>query len=482
MKKIHTQDLCRAQTWDAQKMRRKGVRMDVNLRAVVLDILLEVSENGSYSHLVIRQALNKYQYLDKQQRAFMTRLAEGTIERQLELDYLIDYISKTKTAKMKPVIRNILRMSAYQMKYMNHVPISAVCNEAVKLAVKRGFSSLRGFVNGVLRNLSRQRDTIAYPAAEENPALYLSVKYSMPMWIVEHFQTMYEDAVVEQILAGFAKDKKTYIRCNRTLTTPETVKKQLEQEGVTVECVPQCDYAFCIHGYDYLSDLPSFAQGLFQVQDLSSIIAGLVVQPKAGDLIIDVCAAPGGKCIHAAERLAVAEQSGAACGRVQARDISEHKVELILSNIARMRTNNITAKVWDAAVRDESLVGQVDILLADVPCSGLGILGRKADVRYKADKENLQKLVELQRSILSTVSEYVKEGGELIYSTCTINEAENFGNVQWFTEHFPFEIISVEQDLPFFDKTRIIKGCVQLLPGIDQTDGFFVAKLRRTHQ
>lgn len=455
----------------------------VNLRAVVLDILLEVNEHDSYSHIVINGALNKFQYLDKNERAFITRLAEGTIEKQIELDYIIDCFSKTKASKMKPLIRNLLRMSVYQFKYMSNVPDSAVCNEAVKLASKRGFSNLKAFVNGVLRNIARGIEEIEYPDKKKDFAGHLSVKYSVPKWIIDKWLKSYDRDTVEKIFKGFAQNKHTYIRCNRAVTDIVTLTAKLESENVTVKPAPYVDYALEISGYNYLGELESFQNGMFQVQDISSIIAGVAAGIEAGNTVIDVCAAPGGKCIHAAESLITANvKAGMPLteGHVDARDLTEAKVSLIMDNIGRQKTPDISVKVWDARVVDEEIVGAADVVLADLPCSGLGIIGRKADIKYKMTPEKQSDLVKLQREILTTVQQYVRPGGKLIYSTCTINEDENTENVKWLTENFPFEMESLEKELTFFaEEESIKKGYIQLLPGIHGTDGFFVAKLRR---
>lgn len=459
----------------------------VNLRAVVLDILMEVNENGSYSHIVINAALAKYQYLDKNERAFITRLAEGTIEKQIELDYIIDSFSKTKTSKMKPLIRNLLRMSVYQLRYMSNVPDSAVCNEAVKLAVKRGFTNLKAFVNGVLRNIARSEGKTEYPSKEKDFAGYISVRYSAPLWLVEKWLKEFDRQTVEQIFKGTEDNRKTFIRCNRVLTDKESLREKLISENVTVKDAPYVDYGFEISGYDYLSGLESFREGLFQIQDLSSMVSGLAAGIEVGNHVIDVCAAPGGKCIHAAESLYVAEKlSGKEtsgdmpAGHVDARDLTEAKTALILENIDRLRTPGISVKMWNALETDDTVIEKADVVLADLPCSGLGIIGRKADIKYKMTPEKMDELVKLQRDILKTVQQYVRPGGKLIYSTCTINEAENADNVRWFTENFPFETESLEKELPFFAETESIKkGYMQMLPGVHGTDGFFVAKLRR---
>lgn len=462
----------------------------VNLRAVVLDILTEINEHDAYSHLVIHQALTKYQYLDKNERAFITRLSSGTIEKQIELDYIINSFSKTPVRKMKPVIRNILRMSVYQLKFMSHVPDSAVCNEAAKLTGKRGLTGLKGFVNGVLRNIARNMQNLEYPSQAKQPIQFLSVTYSMPEWILKKWLSVYTTETVKKMLQSFDCDRITYIRTNRSKITPQELKKKLEQEGVTVEEVPYVEYAFQISEYDFLTDLESFQQGLFQIQDLSSIIAGRAAAPQVDDYIIDVCAAPGGKCIHAAENITFAgqqliksttgESTNQCNGFVDARDLSETKRDIISENIQRLHTENISVKVWDARVIDNTVIEKADIVLADLPCSGLGIIGRKADIKYKMTPERQKELVILQREILAVIQQYVKPGGKLIYSTCTINPEENLENVKWLEKHFNLELESLETELAYFaGEESIKKGYIQLLPGVHRTDGFFIAKLRK---
>lgn len=455
----------------------------VNLRAVVLDILMDVNEHDAYSHMVIRSALNKYQYLDKNERAFISRLSEGTIERQIELDYIINLFSKTKVIKMKPLIRNLLRISVYQLLYMTQVPDSAVCNEAVKLANKRGFSTLKGFVNGVLRNIARGKDEIVYPQKEQDFSEFMSITYSIPKWIVDKWLQIYDKDTVESILMGFQQDKHTYIRCNRVLADKDTLVKLLKDENVSYSEIPFINYAFEISGYNYLAELESFQKGLYQIQDISSMIAGMAAGVKKNDYIIDVCAAPGGKCIHAAENLIEANRQAGIpleSGHVDARDLTDIKVSLIMDNIQRLQTPNISVKTWDARILDQDVIEKADIVLADLPCSGLGIIGRKSDIKYKVTSEKQKDLVALQREILDTIHQYVKPGGKLIYSTCTINEEENIQNVKWFIDKYEFELESLEEELPFLEDQTVKEGYIQLLPGIHQTDGFFIAKLRKT--
>lgn len=434
----------------------------INIRELVLEILMQVTREGEYSHLVIRSVLEKYQYLEKQERAFLTRVSEGTLEHMIELDYVINQFSKVKVNKMKPVIRNIMRMSVYQLKYMDSVPASAACNEAVKLAKRKGFSSLSGFVNGVLRNIARNLDQITYPKEEEDPVQFLSVCYSMPEWIVTKWIRDYGMEQTKETLSAFLTDAPIMIRTNCTKISPDALEERLKSEHVTVKKVTledakELDYAFLISDFDYLNALPSFQEGLFYVQDISSMMVAEYADPKEGDVVVDVCAAPGGKSIHIAEKL-----NGT--GMVFARDLTEYKVSLIEENIVRHQLANIRAQQQDALVLDESMVGKADIVVADLPCSGLGVMRKKTDIKYKMDEAKQKDLEKLQREMLAVVHKYVRAGGTLLYSTCTINRGENEENAAWFLKEYPeFELVKSKQ---FFPKK-------------EYGDGFFLAKFIR---
>ena len=434
----------------------------INIRELVLEILMQVTKEGEYSHLVIRSVLEKYQYLEKQERAFLTRVSEGTLEYMIELDYIINQFSKVKVNKMKPVIRNIMRMSVYQLKYMDSVPASGACNEAVKLAKRKGFSSLSGFVNGVLRNIARNLDQITYPKEEEDPVQFLSVCYSMPEWIVTKWIRDYGMELTKEILSAFLTDAPIMIRTNCTKISPDALEERLKSEHVTVkkaalEDAKELDYAFLISDFDYLNALPSFQEGLFYVQDISSMMVAAYSDPKEGDVVVYVCAAPGGKSIHIAEKL-----NGT--GMVFARDLPEYKVSLIEENIARHQLANIKAQQQDALVLDESMIGKADIVVADLPCSGLGVMRKKTDIKYKMDEAKQKDLEKLQREMLAVVHKYVRAGGTLLYSTCTINRGENEENAAWFLKEYPeFELVKSKQ---FFPKK-------------EYGDGFFLAKFIR---
>lgn len=412
-------------------------------------MLLAIDRDGQYSHLVLRDVLDKYQYLSKQERAFLTRLTEGTVERMLTLDYVIDQFSKTKVKKMKSLIRELMRLSVYQIMYMDGVPDAAVCNEAVKLARKRGFSGLSGFVNGVLRSVARGWKDVAF----QNE----SVRYSVPEWIIDGWNADYGRDVTEKMLEAFMQPAKITVRTNTQKCTPEELKDRLSQEGVTVEAIEGISYAFALSGFDYLAGLGSFQDGWFYVQDISSMTVAHAADPKKGDYIIDVCAAPGGKSSHLAELL-----DGS--GMVEARDLTEYKVGLIEENILRHDLHNMKAVQQDATLFDEASVEKADILICDLPCSGLGVIGRKSDIRYKMTAEKAHDLAVLQQEMLDTVWKYVKRGGKLIYSTCTIHKEENEDNVAAFLQKHPqFTLVEQRQIFP-----------------MEGSDGFFVAKMIRS--
>lgn len=461
----------------------------VNEREIVLAVLLEVTENGQFSHIILRDVLSKYQYLEKRERAFITRVTEGTLEHMIEIDYILDRFSKVKVKKMKPVIRGILRSAVYQLKYMDSVPDRAVCNEAVKLAVRKGFSGLKGYVNGVLRSVARGLDDVQYPGEKMEE---LSVRYSCPKWILDLWGRTYGTEVIENMLNDFQQEKPVTIRCCLNRISPDRLRERLEAEGITVEMHPYLPYAFQISGYDYLNDLAAFQEGLFTVQDISSMLVAEIASPEAGAQVIDVCAAPGGKALHTAEKLYMAEaqllkdenaQKNRTAGHVEARDLTEGKVELIRENIERTGLTNISAVCRDASVPDRDAEGRADLVIADLPCSGLGVIGKKPDLKYKASPEGIDSLVRLQQKILSCAQSYVKPGGTLIYSTCTVNPGENIDNVHWFLQQYPeFSPGDIRDRIcPELRESVVEKGCIQLLPGVHKSDGFFIARLVRNH-
>lgn len=430
--------------------------MAENAREIVLDSLLEMERNKVYSHQLIKNVLDKYDYLDIQEKRFMKRLAEGCIERRIELDYYLDRFSTVPVNKMKPLIRCLMRMGVYQIVYMDSVPDSAACNECVKLAAKRKFTNLKGFVNGVLRKIASSKDKLPLPDAKDDSVQYLSVKYSVPKWIVEMWINEYDRDTTEKILEACMKVHPVSIRFKTSLTEEERALyvKKWQNKGVIVKPLSELSYMYSIEGVDGITTLEGFAEGAFTVQDISSALSVEAADIRATDYCMDICAAPGGKTLLAAEKAA----------KVLSRDVSEYKTSYIYENCTRLGLEDkVEVQVWDATVRDESKTEWADVVIMDVPCSGLGVLGKKRDIKYNVTPESLESLALLQRQIVENSWQYVKKGGTLLYSTCTIHRAENQEMSRWMCENFPFEL---EEEKQF-------------LPGLSAGDGFYYAKLRR---
>lgn len=340
-----------------------------NIRELTLDMLMEILESGKYSHLVIRSVLDKYNYMDPRDKAFTKRVTEGTLEQLIQIDYVLNQFSKVSVPKMKPLIRNLMRLSVYQLLFMDQIPDSAVCNEAVKLAGKRGFRGLSGFVNGVLRSIARNRNNIKYPDFVSDRRRALSVRYSMPEWLIDFWDKAYGEEKTGEILEGLLAEHPVTVRIKEDLTKKEIEEwlLLLEERGIQAKRHPYHSQAFTLWGTEGIRSLPGYEQGLFMVQDVSSMLAveaagigssvdiqsaqaggsAWDVQAEGGEiLVMDVCAAPGGKSLHIAEKLT-------GKGKVISGDLTENKVSLIRDNIDRMRVFNVTARVWDALEFDE---------------------------------------------------------------------------------------------------------------------------------
>lgn len=441
----------------------------MNERELIVEILLEIERNAVYSNVLIRDVLDKYDYLENRQKAFIKRVAEGTIERKIELDYILNQYSKVPVRKMKPFIRCLLRMSLYQILYMEQTADFAVCHQAVELAAKHKFQNLKGFVNGVLRNIVRNKDELKYPDKKESLTEYLSVKYSMPEFIVKLWQRQQGDEMTELLLKELLGVHPVTVRKRK----PDFDIRKIE--GAVAEQHPYLSYAYQLSKMDNIRSLEGFMDGAYTVQDVSSMLVCEAAGFSGTEKVLDVCAAPGGKALHAADMVPE--------GTVEARDVSLSKCEKILENADRLACPNIQVKEWDACVKNEESIGAFDVVLADVPCSGLGIMGKKRDIKYHVTEESLKEIVRLQRNIMDTIWDYVKPGGVLIYSTCTIRQEENENMVRYLTEKYPLEPESLDAFLPeciHSESTK--KGYIQFLPGVHKSDGFFIARFRRKQE
>ena len=446
----------------------------VNIRQIVMEMLLEMNTSQIYSHILVRDVQNKYDYLTMQEKAFLKRLFEGTLERMIEIDYVLNQYSKVKVNKMKPVIRTIMRLSVYQILYMDSVPDSAACNEAVKLAALKKFSTLKGFVNGVLRNIARNKEDIVYPDRNKDLVQFLSVTYSMPEWIVKKWLAQYDADTVEQILQGLIKEHPVTIRLLNTESGEKLLKQMKKMKIEPVQHEYFSDAYVLTGNMESVSELPGFEDGELTVQDVSSMLSVACAGIKEGNTVIDVCAAPGGKTMLAA-------QYAGKSGKVISRDVSEHKVDMIIENLERCHFSNVIPQVWDARETDESKVGTADVVIADLPCSGLGVMGKKRDIKYHVSEDSLKEVVQLQKEILKAIVPYVKQGGILLYSTCTINAEENEQMAEWITKEFGLQLDSIEPYLTDSLKKSetVAKGYLQLLPGVHHSDCFFISRFKK---
>ena len=449
-------------------------------RKIVLEILLCVEENEKKEFLqgdLIKAALDKYDYLPVSDKAFIRRLSLDCIEKRILLDYVADCYSKVKTKKMKPAIRNIIRMGCDQILFMDSIPDAAACDEAVKLADSKGFHGLKGFVNGVLRTISRQKNDIPWPDEKTENKRFLSVKYSVPEWIVEYLSVHFGEEKTAIICESCAKTRPVTIRYRGELSDEERFIKLIEKSGATVSANPYHAHSFFLENISGMRSVPGFLEGQFALQDTASMLAVRCAGIKEGDTVLDLCAAPGGKSCYAAEL--------AGNGHVYAFDISGARTERIRENAERLGLSNIIVGVRDALEPDSELYGKCDTVLCDLPCSGLGVIGRKPDIKYRLKKENIAELAELQRRILDVASAYVKPGGILLYSTCTVTKEENEDNRTAFLKaHNDFKADSIAPYLPeCLQSDTASEGYTTLLTGFPEglplMDGFFIAKFVR---
>ncbi len=425
----------------------------INPRETALLTLYEIEYENAYSNMALKSALRGD--MDSRNRAFVSQLVYGVIRRKLTLDYIISKYSRVKIKKLSKYVLLILRLGVYQLYFTDKIPESAAVNESVRLA-KKYCAKSSGFVNGILHSVIRGRKTLEYP--KERTA-FLSVKYSFPEEMVKYFERF---DFCEELLESLNKEPRTTIRLNR-----------LKCDGLLDIKAEECtlyEYARYIARTD-LASLAEYKDGKFIAQDVAAMMASEALCPRPDELCIDMCASPGGKTTHLAELMGNK-------GRIMAFDIHPHKVDIINKNAERMGLSIISAECADATIRREELCGKADKVLADVPCSGLGIIRRKPDIKW--NKEDISSLPKLQMKILENAASYLKPGGELVYSTCTLVKEENEGVVCEFVKKHPdFEFTKIELPGPLM---RENSGYITLYPNIDGTDGFFISKIKRVNR
>lgn len=431
------------------------------IREKVAQILTDIEKDDTYLQLALKKELEDLETKDK---SFANELIYGTMKWRLRLDYVLNQFSKTPVKKMKPFVRQLMRMSVYQLLFLDKVPASAAINEAVKIMHKRKMSNLTGFVNGVLRNVERNKESLTYPN--------LSVYYSIPEWMIDRWLKCYGEDETKAICESFSKRARVCIRANRLKTTREALKGILEQEGIKILEEGFLPESLYIHAPSGIHHSLSFKEGLWTVQDESAMLVGHVVAPSKGDVILDVCSAPGGKTVHLAELM----QNE---GEIIAADVHEHKIELIEKNVHRLGASIVKGTLQDGMVINEDWKEHFDKILLDAPCSGLGIMKRKPDIRYAKDETAIRDINNIQRKLLKNVIQYLKEDGILVYSTCTLTQEENQNMVDYALS-LGLKLDAIPYNLPECLKSYVKDNAyIEILPHVVDTDGFFIARFRK---
>lgn len=437
--------------------------MKQTARSVALDALLSMENNEGYSNLVIDQALRSAN-LDRRDAALASTIFYGVLERKLTLDYYIKSCLKDPKKKLDKTVRMALRCGAYQILYLDRIPDSAAVNETVNSVKARGKGSLSGFANGVLRGLLRRKEELRLPDGDDPRSL--SLRYSIPQELILLWQRSYGQELTLQLLEAFQKKSELYLRVNNLKTTAEKLKESLAEQEIVLEELTFPTGGALAQGCGSPASLPQFAEGLFHVQDLSAQLICEIVNPQPGENICDCCAAPGGKSFTLAEKMK-------ATGTVTALDIYPNRVKLISEGATRLGLPNIITKTADAA---KPLTGlpQMDKVLCDVPCSGFGVIRRKPEIRYKS-LAAVSELPQLQYDILRNAAGLLKPGGVLVYSTCTLNPAENGEVAQRFLRENPgFSPFTIE--LPGIRRSiSEPENQLTMMPFAGASDGFFAA-------
>ncbi len=443
-----------------------------NAREAALKILMDINENRAYSNIALNRYFSASELRDID-KAFITEIVYGTVKWKLFLDRVIASYSNIKMEKLSPWILNILRLGAYQLLKMSKVPQSAACNESVKLAGKYGHKASQGYVNAVLRNITRGGIDAAIPERNKDLAAYLSVTYSYPKWLTEKYLTLFGPEKTESLLDAGNKTPESTVRTNTLKVSCEMLLKQLNEAGIEAVEGRYAKEAVIIKSHVSFGSLRAFKDGFFQVQDESSMLPARVLAPKPGDTVLDACSAPGGKTTHIAQLMNNK-------GTVVARDVHEHKLKLVNEAAERLGIDIIKTELMDAVCDNPKDKEAFDRVLLDAPCTGLGIIRRKPDIKWARETKDQDNIAKLQRMLISNVAKAVKPGGVMVYSTCTILPSENEDVVNGFLEeNCDFELDDISTYLPDNLAQYSQKGMLQLYPDRDGIDGFFIARIRR---
>ncbi|CAM3948590.1 16S rRNA (cytosine(967)-C(5))-methyltransferase RsmB [Paenibacillus alkaliterrae] len=447
-------------------------------RELAMDTLVKVSQTGAYSNLQLNRTLQEAQ-LQRADAGLVTELVYGTIQRQATLDYWLARFVSKGLHKLEPWVHQLLRMSAYQLLYLDRIPAHAAVNEAVTIAKKRGHAGISGMINGVLRSIDRGRSELqAAEIKHADPIMQIALRHSYPEWLVKRWAAAYGAETAEAICASGNEQPHASIRANTLRSSREALIEQLQAAGYSAEASSIAPAGIIVDRGGNLADTDGFREGLWTVQDVSSMLVAEVVAPKAGMQVLDCCAAPGGKSTHLAELMG-------GKGKVWANDLHAHKRDLIVSQTERLKLRNVEAITEDALKLGERFKPRsLDAVLLDAPCSGFGVIKRKPEIKWTKTAGDVSDIAALQQRLLNAVCELVRPGGVLVYSTCTIERAENEEQVARFLrEHPEFQLDAnwpediVEQLREAGAIGNAFEGQAQLLPQHFDSDGFFIARM-----
>lgn len=438
----------------------------MNSRELAFKVLVDIESNNNYSNISINKHFKNID-ISNNERGLATEIIYGVVEKKIYLDYIIDKLSKIKVQKLSNYVKIFLRMGIYQIVFLDISDYASV-NETVNLAKKYDKKS-SGFVNAILRNLIRNKDEILKIDAE-NENMYYSIKYSYSPWMIKTFIKDFGKEFTEDLLEANNEKPNLYIRVNTLKITREELMKELDKISIKSYKVNDIEEALRVENLKNIENNDLFKKGFFTIQDISSMIVGKVMNPNKNSRVLDLCSAPGGKTTHIATLM---ENTG----EVVSRDIFDHKLKLIKNSVDRLGLTNVKIEKSDASIIDKNIIENFDYVLCDVPCSGLGIIKRKPEIKYKS-KEEIKDLPKLQYDILENASKYLKVGGVLIYSTCTILDSENISNVYKFLENNKnFELSKINE--VNVDLENQENGYLKIYPNIHNMDGFFIAKLKK---
>lgn len=434
----------------------------INAREAALKILYETEYNNAYVNLALKDSLSKYKELSQKDKGLVTRLVYGCVSRRNTLEYIIGLCSKIKVKKISKYIMLILKLGIYQLLYTDKIPQSAAVNESVKLAKKYGHASSAGFVNGLLHSVIR--NGAEYPSDVISKAVY---EYSYPEELVKKWIGDFGDEFAYDLMRSMNDDPGLTLRVN----TLKTTAGELLKKNAGLSAAPYYENAVSASGFD-VGASSLYKNGYVTAQDISAMLASVVLNPQPGDNVIDLCAAPGGKATHIAELMKNK-------GSILACDSHEHKIELIEKNAERTGADIINAVCMDSSVYKPALDSRFDKVLADVPCTGWGIIGRKPDIKW--NRVDMEALMTISEKILTNALKYVKIGGEVVFSTCTINREENELRLERLLKNNDnFKAADISEYLPDgLKKPTAHNGYVTFYPNTDGIDGFFIAKVIR---